>query len=139
MKVLSVVWPWPWLIIYGGKDVENRSWGTGYRGRLLIHVSKKPDPYWDNILEIVDEHENKQSIISEMEIKMKRLCGCIIGSVELADCVQDSKSYWADSLMWNWILKDPRPCQPVPIKGSLGLWEYTGFYKEQTDGNCGRL
>jgi hypothetical protein len=49
MKTLSVVWPWPWLIMYGGKDIENRSWRTDYRGRILIHVLKKPDPYWDNI------------------------------------------------------------------------------------------
>ena len=36
--------PWAWATIYGGKDVENRSWRTAYRGPLLIHASLHPDP-----------------------------------------------------------------------------------------------
>lgn len=41
MKCLSVQNPWSYLICTGIKDVENRSWSTGYRGRLLIHSSGK--------------------------------------------------------------------------------------------------
>ncbi|MDR1902371.1 MAG: hypothetical protein LBQ88_08850 [Treponema sp.] len=54
MKVLSVKNPWAYLIIHGFdfgpeiggfliKDVENRTWYTGYRGPLLIHCSKNLD------------------------------------------------------------------------------------------------
>ena len=37
---LSVRQPWAWAIIHAGKDIENRSWATKFRGRVLIHASK---------------------------------------------------------------------------------------------------
>ena len=39
VKVLSVKNPFAYLILQGGKDVENRTWTTDYRGRLYIHAS----------------------------------------------------------------------------------------------------
>ena len=32
MKALSIRQPWSWLILHGGKDIENRSWRTNVRG-----------------------------------------------------------------------------------------------------------
>src|ERR1051326_1498970 len=43
VKALSVRQPWAWLIIYGGKDIENRDWPTSHRGPTLIHAGKQ----WD--------------------------------------------------------------------------------------------
>ena len=40
---LTVKQPWASAIIYGDKDIENRVWRTGYRGRLLIHAGKAVD------------------------------------------------------------------------------------------------
>lgn len=45
VKVLSVKNPYAYLIIHGGKDVENRTWNTEYRGRLYIHVSGDNMPF----------------------------------------------------------------------------------------------
>ena len=45
VKVLSVKNPFAYLILQGGKDVENRTWTTDYRGRLYIHVSGDTMPY----------------------------------------------------------------------------------------------
>ena len=39
VKTLSVRQPFASLICYGVKAVENRTWKTDYRGRLLIHAS----------------------------------------------------------------------------------------------------
>ena len=44
VKIISVRQPWAWLIVAGHKDIENRTWRTSYRGRLLIHASKAMDP-----------------------------------------------------------------------------------------------
>lgn len=41
MKVLTVKNPFGYLICYGIKDVENRTWNTKYRGTILIHTSAK--------------------------------------------------------------------------------------------------
>jgi hypothetical protein len=125
MKTLSVIMPWPLLIMSYGKDIENRSWKTDYRGRILIHASKYPD---DNLFQIMSRYR-----VTPTEDEIRRLlktCGCIIGSVELVDCVKNSKSRWAEPGMWHWVLRDPIPLEnPIPVRGSLGLWEYKGPIK----------
>jgi len=123
MKVLSVIMPWPYLIMQRGKDVENRSWFTNYRGRILIHASKKLD---DRIM---------IPAFCEFNIEMRKADfddyykypGCIVGSVELVDCVKNHNSKWAEPDMWHWVLKNPVLLkEPIPARGSLGLWEYKG-------------
>ena len=42
MKTLSIRQPFASLICRGIKTIENRSWDTTYRGKLLIHASGKP-------------------------------------------------------------------------------------------------
>lgn len=46
MKAITVRQPWAWAIIYGQKDVENRTRNIAgsYRGPLLIHVSLTVEP-----------------------------------------------------------------------------------------------
>ena len=128
MKALSVIMPWPWFIMKYGKDVENRTWYTNYRGRILIHVSKKPDPYY---LTIVKKY-SADPVLTEKQKEEFRylnaaLCGCIIGTVEIVDCVQNYSSQWAEPGMWHWVLQKPELFkEPIPARGSLGLWEYGG-------------
>ena len=38
-KVLSIRQPYASLVCYGIKTVENRTWKTDYRGKILIHAS----------------------------------------------------------------------------------------------------
>ncbi len=38
MKVLSIKSGLAYLVCAGIKDVENRTWKTDYRGKLLIHA-----------------------------------------------------------------------------------------------------
>jgi hypothetical protein len=127
MKVLSVKNPWAYIIVYGFdfgletggfkfKDVENRTWETRYRGPLLIHASRSMDIYAPRDIRLLG-------------INWFDYNGYIIGKVNLTDCIRGSKSRWAESGLWHWVLEDPRPCKPIPAKGSLGLWEYTGEIK----------
>lgn len=39
IKALSIRQPWAWLILWAGKDIENRSRRFHFRGRFLIHAS----------------------------------------------------------------------------------------------------
>ncbi|MEI3544750.1 MAG: ASCH domain-containing protein [Alphaproteobacteria bacterium] len=43
LPILSIRQPWAWLIVNGYKDIENRTWPTHFRGKVLIHAGKK----WD--------------------------------------------------------------------------------------------
>ena len=40
-KVLTVRQPWAWAILFAGKDIDNRSRSTDYRGPLMIHAAVK--------------------------------------------------------------------------------------------------
>ncbi|MCC7374294.1 MAG: hypothetical protein IT581_06545 [Verrucomicrobiales bacterium] len=37
---ISVRQPSAWMIIHAGKDIENRTWRTKFRGRVLVHAAK---------------------------------------------------------------------------------------------------
>src|SRR5947207_1905376 len=46
MKTLSVRQPWASLIASGRKSIELRTWGTAYRGPLLIAASRQVEREW---------------------------------------------------------------------------------------------
>ncbi len=52
MKAISIHQPWADLIVFGHKDIENRSWTTRYRGRMLIHAGLTVDR--DAVLDVRD-------------------------------------------------------------------------------------
>jgi hypothetical protein len=129
MKALSVIMPWPYFIMECGKDVENRTWSTNYRGTILIHCSKKPDPNYRQIFAEYAEEWLENGLSNDtIEMLIEKYCGHIVGTVKLVDCVQDSNSEWAEPGMWHWVLKNPVLFkEPIPARGSLGLWEYKEY------------
>lgn len=128
MKTLSVRQPWAYLICSGIKDVENRSWRTNYREKILIHSPAK----FDNLTPMCfTENQNKACVSMYFNSlgKYKEVffqLSAIIGSVEIIDCVQNHESIWAAAGCWHWILENPvlfdKPILNVP--GKLGLWNY---------------
>lgn len=138
MKTITIKQPWASLIIEGIKDVENRTWKTNFRGRVLVHASARP-------ANIKYEIEGQASI---KEIQMfsalgraeeDDLFGCIIGSVEIVDCVINHPSIWAEKTtyaylgkltvecqppIYNFVLANPiKFPEPIPMKGKLSFWE----------------
>ncbi len=114
MKALSIRQPWASLIIEGHKDTENRTWGTDWRGRFLVHASQRFD------------HAGYMWVESEIGLSLPApssyIAGAIIGSVNLDDIVGIADSPWAIGPLC-WLLSDPRPCKPIPYKGRLGFYE----------------
>lgn len=133
-KALTVKNPWAWLIVQGIKDIENRTWRTNFRGRVLIHASANltkgfyseilPMSYWGNL-----NLDKKTDLIAEWTDTR----GQILGSVEIIDCVQDHPSIWAQKgfsdngkPIWNWVLANPQPepfYEGIKIKGALSFWD----------------
>jgi hypothetical protein len=124
MKAITVKQPWAYLICAGIKDVENRSWRSKYRGRILIHAgSKIIQPQFAifgqaDIREI--EFAKAVGIVEE-----KGLTSAVIGSVEIVDCAQNHPSIWAEKGVWHWVLKNPILFKnPIlNVKGKLSFWE----------------
>ena len=94
MKAITIKQPWASLIATGLKDIENRSWKTNYRGRVLIHAAASP------VKEGLAALNNKQLFDlmqrENWETEFENLPnGAIVGSVEIVDCVQNHPSNWA--------------------------------------------
>ena len=107
MKAISIRQPWAYAILHLGKNVENRPMRTHFRGPILIHTSLKI--------------EKAEALKLKLDLD-KLVVGSIIGSVEIIDCVNDSRSRWAIPGQWHWLLRNPHILdQPIPMKGKLGL------------------
>jgi hypothetical protein len=106
-RAISIRQPWAYAILYLGKNVENRPWRTRYRGRILIQAALK-----------VERDEALKLNLDPDELPT----GAIVGSVEIVDCVRNSKSKWASRGQWHWVLDKPRYLsKPIPFKGALGF------------------
>ena len=135
-KVLSVRQPYASLLVNGIKDVENRSRRTNYRGTVLIHASAKmhdiieqlPTKIW-----LLGANPSEQQIMKmAAEVTRNNLFGCIVGSVEIVDCIDcnthTSLSEWAEGGCWWWICRNAKMFEhPIrDVKGKLGIWEWEG-------------
>ena len=76
VKVLSVKNPFAYWILQGGKDVENRTWTTDYRGRLYIHVSGDTLPFLIDEPNLTDDYARKLEVfldtLAEYDSKCNR-------------------------------------------------------------------
>ena len=117
MKALSIRQPWAWLIIHGGKDIENRSRRTHKRGRILVHAAQgmTRDEY---IAGDVMAAENGITLPAFDELQR----GGIIGSVEIVDCVQEHDSDWFFG-PFGYVVRDPHPLPFQPCRGHLSFFE----------------
>lgn len=147
-KVLTVSQPYAFLIAAGIKPIENRTWKTNYRGKILIHASAK----WHKrgrLTEQLFTYDQFQSLPDAIKQKMIGQggfqYGAIIGEVEIIDCVINHPNIWAEKtdgvtdsntnefipksnqpIIYNWVLKNPilYPKPITGIKGKLQLWNF---------------
>lgn len=139
MKALSLTQPWAWLVIHGGKDIENRKWNTRFRGRFLVHAAKAmtEDQYDDALFCAlrIGGTELTDRIPAFRELER----GGIVGSVELVGVVDPHPPLllwdkdlqqqlklthpWHFTDQYGFILRAPRPLPFTPCKGALGFWD----------------
>jgi len=77
VNALSIRQPWAWLIAHGYKDIENRKWRTGFRGRFLIHAGLQVDRLAYTVFR--DFYDLPE--IDDLPT------GGIVGSADLKECV----------------------------------------------------
>ncbi|MBE8714488.1 ASCH domain-containing protein [Sphingobacterium hungaricum] len=124
MKALTLKQPFATLICLGIKDVENRSWQTAYRGKLLIHSSTKPYGNLKDSL-LIEKYDHIDFEYEKLD-SIEFINSAIVGEVELIDIVTDSTSPWAQQGKYHWLLKDPLLYEhPIlNVKGHLNLWKF---------------
>jgi hypothetical protein len=103
-RVLTVRPPWAAQIIWGGKQVEHRSWPTSHRGLLWIHQGIDFDREATLAAVLVDDRYHRPR-------------GLIIGHVHLTGCELAAPG------CYHWLLCNPVPlAPPLPARGWPGLW-----------------
>ncbi len=126
MKALSIKQPWAWLIVHGFKDVENRGWPTKFRGRIYVHASSQ----WDTAsghrtaLRLLGRECGQEEAQAKwLQMQRDGKPGCIVGEVDIVDCVTSSRSPWFAGT-YGFVLANPVAYeQPVPCRSGLGFFE----------------
>jgi hypothetical protein len=113
MKALSVRQPWAYLIVSGGKDIENRKWKTSYRGPVLIYAS--------NTIDAKSYDRLKKEGIDLPPLETLKTGG-IIGETEIVDCVDSSDSVWFSG-PYGFKLKNSKRLPFEPCRGRKSLSE----------------
>ena len=114
MKAISIKHPWAWAIFHG-KDVENRTWATKFRGDLLIHASLVIDYKGIGWIE-----KNFRDLLPA---DFKFTTGGIIGKVTMAGIVVHSSSPWFFG-PYGHVYTDPIEFkEPIPFKGALKFFD----------------
>lgn len=160
MKALSMTQPMAWAIFHG-KDVENRSWNTYYRGPLLIHASKGFNrEHYDWIA------ANENRLVCILPQPEDLVHGAIIGTVNLTrvmkregsrepmlghnisigdqqrelEYLKRTDSAWCSHWFfgpYGFVLKDAQEFKvPIPYRGNLGLFEVPDDIVSTKGGNC---
>ena len=161
MKTISIKQPWASLIVHGIKDIENRTWRTNFRGRVLIHAAgfhgrKFSVNLTDAQTKAAFATIAKETMFGNMPF------GAIVGSVEIVDCVINHPSIWAEKtenyiigmnpklheaitgkkIIYNWVLTNPIIYnEPIEnVKGKLSFWDYPGIKEVKIEcPECGSI
>lgn len=119
IPAISIRQPWAWLIMHGGKDIENRSWRTAFRGKVLVHAAMGMTRN-----EFIEAQAYVWNFNPELALEMDRRKlerGGIIGEVEISNCVLRSVSPWFVG-PWGFVLANPRPLPFRACRGALGFF-----------------
>lgn len=129
MRALSLTQPWAWLVVHGGKDVENRRWNTRYRGAFLVHAAKGMTlGQYDDAASFAFE-VGGQALFDRIPAPRDLKRGGIIGAANLYTVIHPLRpSEMPKRLPWHmpeqfgFVVGNQRPLPFLPCKGALGFW-----------------
>ena len=121
VKIISVRQPWAWLLFHG-KDIENRTWRTSYRGPLLIHASLATEP---DDFPVQREWIETCGIVIPEDLPR----GAIVGSATLTDVLDMNDpggrlcfSPWLEGPYGFEMADAVTFYEPIPFRGQLGIY-----------------
>jgi len=128
IKAITVKQPWAWAIFNVGKDIENRSWPTNYRGPLVIHAALNFHPEGYMFLK-----ENQRRFDTPIPNRFDFHLGHLMGMVNVVDCVLEHDSFWKHNNQFGFVLENPHEFKwKKKVRGNLGIWNLsptTEIYK----------
>lgn len=127
IKALSLKQPFAWLIANGYLLVDDRSWGTQYRGPILIHASK-------GLYEEYYQHINLNTDVPIPD-KDKLEYGGVVGIAKLVLCSKpgelpagigrEQRAHFGGvhHEYYGFLFEHARPLPLMPCAGKLGIFE----------------
>lgn len=117
---LSVRQPWAWLILHG-KNPENRTWPTKFRGRFFIHAAQKMTR-WDYEVAASFATCNFGIEVPDFD-ELQR--GGIVGEANLVGCQywHPQCSKWHETDLFGFYLADVKPLPFIPCRGALSFFK----------------
>ena len=118
---LSIRQPWAWLILNAGKNVENRTWPTRFRGWFLIHAGKGMTQEEYLSVKLWLPTIGRSAAAAHLPDFKDLERGGIVGMAKLGNCVTGSDSPWfcgPYGFMLDEVIKLPFR----PLKGALGFF-----------------
>jgi hypothetical protein len=135
--------PWATLVAIGENSIETRSWGTRYRGQLIIHSAKG---FPRDARELCAEQPYRKVLANAGYREASDLpLGQVIAVADLVDVMKFTRSslrevrervareefppHEADfgdfsAGRYGWVLRNVRRLEkPIPARGMLGLWQ----------------
>jgi hypothetical protein len=139
MKALTLTQPWASLMELGEKEIETRSWYTGYRGPLVIHAAKGFPKWARETADEEDEFRHALGGLTSRDLPLSQgLC-----VVELLACVKTTELHKIEAVLgrkmhpheetfgdysdgrFAWVTRYLRHIKSDQlVKGALGLWEW---------------
>lgn len=118
---LTIRQPWAWAIVDAGKDIENRTWPTKYRGPICIHAGANRNRMeYEEAARFMHFYLDPQVIAP---LTMDVCYGSIIATAEIVGCVQQSESPWFFG-PYGFVLANVQPVPFLPCKGALGFFDW---------------
>lgn len=127
VKALSLKQPFAWLIANGYLLVDDRTWGTPYRGAVLIHASKGLyQEYYDYL---------KATTNIPLPNKDKLEYGGVVGIANLVHCCRprdlpegisrEQRSHFSNVPQdgFGFLFEHATPLPLIPCRGKLGMFE----------------
>ena len=132
-RAISIRQPWASLIIYDGKNIENRSRRTNYRGPVALHASMTIEG--DIVSAIVNDiHPCTGRLFNSEAVEQGRhlVTGGIVGVADVIDCVDRYPSEWFFG-PYGYVLANARPVEFIPCPGALGLFDWRKALSKQKE------
>jgi hypothetical protein len=111
VPALSIRQPWAHRIIYRGKDIENRSWETSYRGWIMVHAGLA-----------LDRPAVSDYLCDPRDRNAEYPRGGIVGMVRIDGATRADPSPWFFGPV-GLILRHPISLPLIECKGRLGFFK----------------
>lgn len=119
---LSIRQPWAELILKGKKDIETRTWNTGFRGEFFIHSPKQIDLEACKFFKIDPKTLITGSLIGKAKIVSSKEYSTPIQYAE--DNSRHAAGFFGFSRpKFGFLLADIERIEPKPFKGALGFFK----------------